>query len=150
MNKKRHHYVPKAYLKSFCDERGRVGVYRKDDPRNPNWQSPDNVGFRRYYYSQTIDGRRDNGLEELFSRYESGWPSLVDRLRRGDDVNDDDSLALLYNFMTLQRVRVPAFRDIVENVQADFIKSKLRAMDAVGKLPPKSPTGNFLNLGNRM
>jgi hypothetical protein len=54
MNKKRHHYVPKAYLNSFRDEQGRVCVWLKDDPHKSIHQSPDNVGFHKYYYSQPL------------------------------------------------------------------------------------------------
>lgn len=140
MNKKRHHYVPKAYLRSFCDGRGRLRVYRKDDPQKLICQSPDNVGFHKYYYSQpSPDGSRDNGLEDLFSKLEGRWPPLVDRLRRGDDINDPDSLGLLLDFIALQRARVPAVRDIVETTRAEEVMSTLRVMDATGMLPPKPP-----------
>jgi hypothetical protein len=43
MAKKRHHYIPKSYLKFFCDDAGQVRVYRKDDPCKAIQLSPDNV-----------------------------------------------------------------------------------------------------------
>lgn len=141
MAEKRHHYVPKAYLKAFCNNSNKVRVHRKDDPENPIWLSPDNVCFHKYYYSQPLEnGSRDNGLEKIFSQIESKWPSLSDRLRRGDDVNDSDSLECLFAFIGLQRVRVPAARDATEKVLADEALSMLRAMDAEGKLLPKPST----------
>lgn len=141
IKKKRHHYVPKAYLKSFCDHKGRIRVYRKEDPGKSIHQSPDNVGFHKYYYSQPLpDGGHDNRLEDLFSQFEGRWPLLVDRLRRGDDINDPDSLGLLFDFIALQRVRVPAARDAVEAARAEEVMSTLRGMDAHGILPPK-PSG---------
>lgn len=140
MNKKRQHYVPKAYLRSFCDDQGRLRVYRKDAPQKPICQSPDNVGFHKYYYSQPLpDGGRDNRLEDLFSKLEGQWPPLVDWLRRGDDINDPDSLGVLLDFIALQRARVPAARDAVETARAEEVMSTLRVMDAKGVLPPKPP-----------
>jgi hypothetical protein len=32
MDKKRHHYVPKAYLNAFCDDAKKLRVYLKDEP----------------------------------------------------------------------------------------------------------------------
>ncbi|MCG8512156.1 MAG: DUF4238 domain-containing protein [Rhodospirillales bacterium] len=143
MNKKRHHYVPKAYLKSFCDEGGKVRIYRKDAPQKIIHQSPDNTGFHKYYYSQPLPGggRDNDSLEDLFSKFEEKWPPLVDRLRRRDNINDRESLRTLLDFISLQRVRVPATRDAVEKSRAEEVMSTLRIMDAKGMLPPK-PEGH--------
>lgn len=90
MNKKRHHYIPKSYLKFFCDDAGQVRVYRKDDPCKVIQLSPDNTGLRKYYYSQPKpDGGKDhNALEDCFSKIEDKWPGIVDRLHRRENVND--------------------------------------------------------------
>ena len=71
MDKKRHHYVPKAYLKFFCDEQSKVRVYLKDDPDKTIHQAPDKTGLHKYYYSQPLsEGRKDhNRLENLFSEF---------------------------------------------------------------------------------
>jgi hypothetical protein len=70
---KRHHHVPKAYLKVFCDVQGKLLVYRKDAPTEPLHQVPDATQFRRYYYSQPlIDGSQyNNTLEVAFSSIEA-------------------------------------------------------------------------------
>ena len=140
MNKKRHHYIPKSYLKFFCDDAGQVRVYRKDDPCKAIQQSPDNTGFHKYYYSQPRpDGEKDhNALEDFFSRIEDKWPEIVDQLHRRENVND--SLEEIFQFMALQRARVPASRDATEKIDAEGIKAVARVMDAAGKFPPK-PVG---------
>ena len=127
-NKKRHHYVPKAYLKAFCDGEGKILVYRKDDPHKPLHLSLNNVALRNYYYSLPLPegGRDNNTLEDAFSGLEGQWPPLVDRLRRRDDINDDDSLTTLFSFIALQRLRVPAIRDHLERMMAEAGKSVLR------------------------
>ena len=78
MIKKRHHYIPKSYLQFFCDNSGRVLVYRKDDPSKAIPLSPDNVGFHKYYYSQPKpDGGKDhNALEDCFSKIEDTEPTI--------------------------------------------------------------------------
>jgi len=48
MAKKRHHYVPKAYLKFFCSQEGKLHVYLKDDPGRSILQAPDGAAFHKY------------------------------------------------------------------------------------------------------
>lgn len=134
--KKRHHYVPKAYLKAFTDDKHRVLVYRKDEPDKALYVDPDGTGFERYYYSQpTPDGGVDhNRLEDLFSKTEGLWPAVVERLCRGEDVND--SLLLIFEFMILQRVRVPASRDATEARLAAQVHRLMLDMVESGQLPP--------------
>ncbi len=136
---KRHHFIPKAYLKAFCDQKGKLLVYRKDDPLKPLCQTPDSTQFRRYYYSQpTTEGGKDNNtLEALFSTIESDWPETVAKLHRREEAND--RLANIFEFMTLQRVRVPAARDAVEAMLAQTVKDTMTLMLANGELPPPPP-----------
>ena len=138
--KKRHHYVPKAYLKAFTDADGRVLVYRKDEPAKVLRVDPNGAGFERYYYSQpTPDGGVDhNRLEDLFSKTEGLWPGIVDRLNVSKDVNN--SLQELFEFMLLQRVRVPASRDATEAKLAAQVHQTLLDMVASGQVPPP-PSG---------
>ena len=140
MDKKRHHYVPKAYLRSFCDDTGKVLVYRKDDPSKAIPLSPDNTAFHKYYYSQpTPEGGKDhNALEDFFCKVEDKWPGIVDRLHRHENVND--SLEDIFQFIALQRVRVPASRDAIEKFEGERTKAEVRVLDAAGQLPPK-PAG---------
>ena len=137
MDKKRHHYVPKAYLKFFCDEEGKVRVYLKDDPDKVIHQTPDNVGFHKYYYSQPLPegGKDHNALEDIFSETEAKWPPIVEQLQQRENVND--SLENIFAFIALQRVRVPATRDASEKMLAELVKVTTRRLDAMGKLSPK-------------
>jgi len=137
MNKKRHHYVPKAYLRSFCDEKGKIRVYLKDNPAKIIHQSPDNTAFHKYYYSQPLpeSGKDHNSLEDLFSQYEAKWRSIIKQLRQREDINE--SLEDIFAFMTLQRVRVPACRDVTEKMLAEMVKTVAKRLDASGELPPK-------------
>ncbi|HZX51097.1 MAG TPA: DUF4238 domain-containing protein [Pseudomonas sp.] len=136
LQKKRHHFVPKTYLNSFCDPKGRLFVYRKDSPQKPLYVKPDATQFRGYYYSQPIPegGQDNNTLEDLFSTIESKWPDTIARLHRRESIND--ALENLFEFMTLQRVRVPAARDAVESILAQTVKDTLNLLHAKSELPP--------------
>jgi hypothetical protein len=140
MEPKRHHYVPKAYLKAFCDSSGKLRFYRKDKPEQTLHTSPDEVALERYYYSQpTQDGFDHSALESFFGVEEGKWPDIVGRLRQRVDVNDD--LSSIFTFIGLQRVRVPATRDAVETARAELVRAAAKVLDAAGKLPPK-PAGH--------
>ena len=139
MAKKRHHFIPKAYLKSFCDNQGMLYVYRKDDPEQAIKQSPDKTGFHKYYYSQPLPkGGRDNDkLEDFFNGYEARWQSIVGDFRAKKNVND--RLVEIFSFIALQRARVPATRDACEKALAEHVKATMWDMDEAGMLlpPPK-------------
>lgn len=137
MEKKKHHYVPKAYLNFFCDENGKLRVYLKDAPEKNLHQTPDNTAFEKYYYSQPLPegGKDNNSLEDMFSKIESAWPPIVKRLLNREIV--DDQLENIYTFIALQRARVPASRDASEAMLAAQVMATTRRLDAMGKLPPK-------------
>lgn len=137
--KKRHHFVPKAYLRAFANDKGRVLVYRKDEPQKVLAVAPDATAFERYYYSQpTPEGGLDhNRLEDEFSKLEGVWPPLVSALHKGENVND--SLLNLFQFIILQRVRVPAARDATEARLAGEVHQLMLDLTASGRLPPPPP-----------
>ena len=136
---KRHHYVPKAYLKAFCDKGGKLRVYRKDCPNEPLHQVPDATQFRRYYYSQPIPhgGQDNNALEAAFASIEAHWPETVAKMHARCDVND--RLENILQFIALQRVRVPASRDATESMLAQTVKDTMKVMLTNGKIPPPPP-----------
>ncbi|MGE3977154.1 MAG: DUF4238 domain-containing protein [Nitrospira sp.] len=83
-------------------------------------------------------GIEHNALEDCFSKIEEKWPGIVDRLHRQEDVND--SLEDIFQFIALQRARVPASRDTAERMLSEATKAEVRVLDAAGQLPPK-PAG---------
>jgi uncharacterized protein DUF4238 len=136
-DKKRHHFVPVSYLKGFCDDDGKIRAFLKDSPDNDKIHlKPDEIGFENYYYSQPLpDGGRDNNkLEDALGKFETGWPSLVQRFSGGSVEQDD--LRELLTFLLMMRVRVPAARDMVELSLAEQVKAHARALDRAGLLPP--------------
>jgi hypothetical protein len=147
-NKKRHHYVPVSYLARFRDDDGYLYAYRKDDPEKCLRSRPEAIGFQKYYYSQPLpDGGYDhNVFEDGLARLEGDWAELAARLSAAERVGREE-VAYLLGFVGLQRVRVPAARDLAERALAHEVTKELRALDAAGALDPK-PAGleNILDL----
>lgn len=136
--KKRHHYVPVSYLQAFCDAKGCLHVFRKDAPGRSLYMTPDSVGFRKFYYSQptpagTVD---NNALEDTFSEAVEGqWKPTLARLHTRQAVSVED-LELLFGFMALQKVRVPASRDVTEAKLAHSVNQVFKNLNEAGALPP--------------
>jgi hypothetical protein len=140
-NKKKHHVVPATYLAGFTDTSGKLYEYRKDDPSNPNYNIPREVGHRRYYYSQPMPngGMDNNSLENFFDKeLESKWNNLLSKIRSKEALSYNDH-ELLFNFVVMLRVRVPAARDAIEHNLAELVKATLKQLDEMGELPPKPP-----------
>lgn len=134
--KKRHHYIPIAYLNGFTDDAGKVVAYRKDNPTNPLHLKPSEIAFERFYYSQPLPegGQDNNTLEDFFSAIESTWPPIVKRMRERHNVNG--YLPEIFEFLGLMRIRVPATRDMVEASLAETVLAEMRRLDRLGDLPP--------------
>jgi hypothetical protein len=88
IQKKRHHYVPIAYLNSFTDAAGQLVAYPKDRLGTSFRSKPNGIGFETYYYSQVRpDGGQDNNtLEDMFSEVETPWTPLVADLEADRDI----------------------------------------------------------------
>ena len=110
-------------------------MYRKDDPAKVIQQSPDGVGFHKYFYSQPLPqgGHDHDKLEDVFGKYEAKWPEIVQKFRAKENVND--ALDTIHAFIVLQRARVPAARDACEKLLAETVRATSRQMDAAGELP---------------
>lgn len=114
IQKRRHHFVPVTYLRGFTSGDGFLFAVRKDEPDRTIRIRPTEAAFRNYYYSQPLaDGSMNhNALEDAFSTFESLWPQIVRTLGSGTNLNS--VLNDLHAMIGFQRVRVPAFRDAIE------------------------------------
>jgi len=65
-----------VYLTPFSDEAGRLWAYWKDEPYKALRASDHpKIAFERYYYSQPLDGGRDdNAIEDFFNQLAGEWP----------------------------------------------------------------------------
>lgn len=142
--KKKHHFIPITYMTRFTDGDGRIVAYQKDTPAKVLHLAPKNIAFQKYYYSQIRpDGEQDNHtLEDLFSTFETDWPSVIDALLAGRETGRH--LEQLFNFVGLLRSRVPAARDMHERQLAHSVKRTAKLLEKWGRLPP--PPAEIPNL----
>jgi hypothetical protein len=132
---KKHHYISITYMEGWTSASGRVWAYHPDQPSDPHPVQPPSIGYRNYYYSQTDeDGERDDHRwEDLWNCVETVWPATV-RAVRDRRLSPAISFNLL-GMVALQRARVPASRDRHELLMAHKLRTEVKALETIGKLP---------------
>lgn len=147
-SKKKHHYVPETYLQNFAGERGFLHVYRKDDPDKLLPLDPSEAAFRKYYYSQPIPsgGVEHSNIEHAFGIFEKDWPSTYHTLASREPPNKVLSHLLIFSMMQL--LRVPAFRDAVEQSLHRVARADYERFKEAGLLPP--PPAGFPDLADKV
>jgi hypothetical protein len=146
VEKKKHHYVPVTYLSRFTDDEGFLSVARKTIPSKLIRARPAGVAFRRFYYSQPLPtgGHDNNRLEDMFASFEADWRELSELLIQRQPANH--YLKQLMGFIGFQRLRVPAFREAIEQAMANYAMAGLRELERRGELPP--PPEEYPNIVN--
>jgi uncharacterized protein DUF4238 len=115
---KRNHFVPKVYLRGFCNPEGRLWVY--DSLQGRVWESdPGSVAYEKNLYAVELpDGSIDREtLERAFGSVETNFPIFRDKVNRFSKINGEDSYTFI-TFLALMRVRNPQFaREIKANAR---------------------------------
>ncbi len=108
---KRHHFVPKFYLRNFSDHKKRVRMYARGTEKKPIVTSVNNAAVESGFYTTTEEsGETSQAVEELLSRIEGLAKAAIARMLKGQfppDLEDRSNLSL---FMALQLLRTPEHR----------------------------------------
>lgn len=135
--RKRHHFVPIAYLKAWAKSDGKVFAYLADKGGEPLDMKPDQIGFERYYYSFTAEsGEPDHdSFEEMFGRVETHWPRVLAAVT--EESLSPEIAHWLYAMMTIMRTRGPAARDFNQALIELEWRTTCRILAERGRLPAK-------------
>jgi hypothetical protein len=124
MPKKRHHYIPKFYLKGFIDAKNKpnIWVYDKDDGRVIK-ATAKNIAVEKHYFSFLNEsGERDSEtIENLMAKMESEAAKVLNKIKSCSDLTGDDKL-IFAGFIACMMIRVPNFRQNTENSVSEMIK----------------------------
>ena len=124
----KHHYVPAFYLGAFTDPATPASyepyLWVVDlEQRSISRRAPKNAAARTDYYAPGGEsGGTDHCVETWFSQIESVVKPTIERILQGDTVLDTSERKTLANFIALQIVRVPSFREPVEEFVAQIGK----------------------------
>lgn len=125
----KQHYVPRAYLAEFTDPNTPRGhepflwVFEREEEA-PYRRAPHKVAVKRDYYTATVDGEREDAVEEMLSQIEGKAIPVIRDLARGGDPSalGEDERQALSLFLGFLETRVPKFRQMVEKTTGDIMK----------------------------
>lgn len=119
--KKKQHYVPQFYLKSFCDESGKLTAF---DPIRKKFKriTPQNICFENNLYETPTSDCNEgsvsyincNYIENIFGKYEGDFASLQRKIlavgtekNKNDVILNIDEEKLFFHFIANMLVRNP-------------------------------------------
>jgi len=141
---KKHHYLPRHYLKGFTNSEGGFFVYDKHTGKIfPT--SPDSAFFENNLNTtESPDGNQSDSLEGLYTRIENQcWDSL-DRIRGSDystPIEYWDKMNLFF-FLLFLHWRLPCNIKLIDNLSDDFFREDndidyFRILSKTGDVVPK-------------
>lgn len=119
-HKKGHHYLPKCYLKGFCDNKKKLWVYEKDTVKEPYTSTPDKVAKCNNLY-MLYDSKDPIELEDFLANKIEGPAAMVLselREKRFPDIEQKYKLAL---FIAILMVRTPRYISYLDKISSDYI-----------------------------
>ena len=124
---KRHHYLPKFYLKGFLGDDGCLAVYDRSSD-TVRRQQPENTGVEGHLYTLTDDqGRKRYELEHALSQIESAAATTLPLLIEGQSLTKQQR-AELSLFFAAMAVRTPEFLSNLSHANGELIKKLSRFM----------------------
>jgi len=122
--KKRHHYVPRFYLKGFIDPDNRpyIWIYEKGNPIMRK-ETAKNIAFEKDYYSFTTpEGEKDSEtFENILATIERMVAPTFRKIKSHQSLKDQKRSSFAV-FLAFSMTRVPSFRENIERAMAEFMK----------------------------
>lgn len=130
MNTKKHknqHYVPRFYLKQWCDpnvphgQEPYVWVFSKEGGEGKS-RSPQNIFCKNDLYTRLLpDGKRDLTLENYLSRIEGKFKEIIEKICNKIILSGSD-IFYLYWFVAFQLFRTPSFGDCQQAMEEMLVE----------------------------
>lgn len=88
---KRHHYVPKFFIKKFTDKDGLLYVYNKNENRILRTrQSPKAIFFELNRNTLNLEGEDFDNLENLYAELDSAIAKNLENILKLDNITPED------------------------------------------------------------
>lgn len=118
---KRHHYVPRCYLKNFADEQEMIWTFDRKTGEYRQQSIADTAVQNHYYRVRTKDGKFSTDVEKFFSTIETEASGVIAKLARIKKISQEDK-EILSLFISFQRARVPDFEKLMNEADEKMIK----------------------------
>lgn len=135
-NPRKHHYIPKFYLKGFSEDEKRIYQIEKTLVAKAYELSVNDAAAVRDYH-KLDDGVADvSALEIEFSKIEGEHAKALEILFTEGRV-PEHIRAKIIEFISLMRFRVPSVKEFLRKSRADFVECAFKIMERNGEFPPR-------------
>jgi hypothetical protein len=132
---RRHHYLPRMYLRGFADEAEQVWVFDRKDNKFLH-QGVVNTAVKKDFYTIiSPDGQKTDAVEQMLANtVEAPMKHIIERLDRKNLTWEGEDRAVLALFVALLRTRNPAFdrdqNEFTEEFHRWWAKAKHPSVEA--------------------
>jgi hypothetical protein len=133
---RKHHFLPKFYLRGFTEDDKTIIQFEKTTGRNYGVSINDAAAIRDYHELDHEDFVDPNALEKELAKIESLLSQNLSNVIRAGIVGTESNMRLA-ELVALLRVRVPTFKNYIENSLREIVRSTGKIMDRKGALPPR-------------
>ena len=131
MEKERHHYVPKFYLKNFTFDKDRKFLYVYEYKGEVKRVSITDVAVKKGFYTFVDESTKCkiDKLEEFFADIENKTAPVLNKIISSENLNISDSdREILSLFISTLYIRTPRFFSIQKDIAREMIKTKLNVL----------------------
>jgi len=138
MEHRNQHWIPRSYLKEWCDPLHKNSVIHRYDRegRYVDWRPPSRVFSENDLYTTSKDGQRNVDVEVKFLKaLEDVFLKVRARIEKEPVLTPQAKRALTY-FVSVMRNRSPAARDHWQNFKDRIVKAADQMAEAIAKATP--------------
>ncbi|MBI1882844.1 MAG: DUF4238 domain-containing protein [Chlamydiae bacterium] len=128
--KKKHHYIPVAYLKRFVSPSECLWVYNKNNSEVFE-EKPEAIAYENDYFTFINEnGQKDSEtLENLITDMENETLPVIKKILNKQSLTDSEMITFSF-FVALMQIRAPNFRDNVGEAFSGINKKILQMLAA--------------------
>lgn len=136
---KKHHYLPRFYLRGFSPNQCAIfQIYKEDSKVIPG--TVDSVGYLKNFHTNDTEGVADPQFLEKSLASVEGLQSATLKVVHLNGIRAEETRRDLVDLLAFMRMRIPAVKDHVGNSKQEALRLQLQELERKGLLPTR-PTG---------
>jgi len=116
---KRHHFVPRFYLKGFCRDE-LLSVYDRKMHEFKSQKCEATAVIGQFYTFEDAEGRKRYDIEKMFSEIESKAVNIIEKLSRKQEIDEQERIDFAM-FVAAMAFRTPDQIQSTQSSHSDFI-----------------------------
>lgn len=120
MTARRHHYIPRCYLKGFCKGNKNPKIQVIDLKRGREYRTGTiNIALENNFHSIDVPGLASDAIEQDFAVFESDLSDSLTRIRDGRSINNRDDFAHVLMLIAILSCKNPQSRESFRQFHAE-------------------------------